>query len=107
MTNESDLSVFADNVSILSVAADLMYANGDLSQGMIEMLSGDISHGLITQWKEALTSPFYYFDILSLINASSLLTEKPLVTFGNNANQVYHAFRHIDTSVPLRLVDTE
>lgn len=96
MTSESDLPVFAENISTLSLAADLVYAKNELSQGMIELLSGDVVSGLAKQWKEAVTDPSFYLELITVAGLSALTLDDPCITIGNNPNQYYHAFRHTD-----------
>ena len=96
MTNPTDLDVFAENVSLFSAAADLTYANGDLSHGMIQMIAGEKVPGLTSLWKENLRDPSFYLGASLAIGFSFLYYLDPILTFGNDPNQAYHAFRHVE-----------
>ena len=78
MTSESDLSLFSDNVSLYSIAADIFNANHEPTPGELNIISGHILKGLVMEWREALSNPIYWLNTISILGISCLSLQSSL-----------------------------
>lgn len=72
MTDASDLSFFADNVNVLSVAADIFNLNGGPTEGQLSIITGNIMQGLKMEWSAAIHNPVYWMYAIGCAGYSSL-----------------------------------
>ena len=97
MDNVDDVDRFVNNVGTYSLAYDFFNLNGGPSNGVLDILTGSLSRGLFKMWGDALKDPVYYLYAASALGTALLIAPNyNNVYFGQNPNQTYHAFRHID-----------